>query len=145
MLRTILVTAALAVGATAVLAQGDPIAQRRETMKSVGAATRTGTQMTKGEIPFDAAKAKEILQTYAAAADRMHNYFPETSKTGGETTAAPTIWQNQADFRKRFDDWAADIQRASAQTNDLESFRAAFGNVTKACGGCHETYRIKKS
>ncbi len=145
MLRTILLTAALAVGATAVLAQGDPIAQRRETMKGVGAATRTGTQMSKGEIPFDAAKAKEILQVYAAAADRMHNYFPETSKTGGETTAAPTIWQNQADFRKRFDDWAAEIQRASAQTNDLESFRAAFGNVTKACGGCHETYRIKKS
>ena len=145
MLRTVLVTAALAIGATAVLAQGDPIAQRRETMKGVGAATRTGTQMTKGEIPFDAAKAKEVLQVYAAAADRMHNYFPETSKTGGETTAAPTIWQNQADFRKRFDDWAAEIQRASAQTNDLESFRAAFGNITKACGGCHETYRIKKS
>ena len=145
MLRTVLLTAALAVGATAVLAQGDPIAQRRETMKGVGAATRTGTQMTKGEIPFDAAKAKEVLQVYAAAADRMHNYFPETSKTGGETTAAPTIWQNQADFRKRFDDWAAEIKKASAQTNDLESFRAAFGNVTRACGGCHETYRIKKS
>ena len=145
MLRTVLLTAALAVGATAVLAQGDPIAQRRETMKGVGAATRTGTQMTKGEIPFDAAKAKEILAVYANAADKMHNYFPENSKTGGETTAAPTIWQNQADFRKRFDDWAAEIQRASAQTNDLESFRAAFGNVTKACGGCHETYRIKKS
>jgi cytochrome c556 len=145
MLRTILLTAALALGATAVVAQGDPIATRKETMKGVGAATRIGTQMSKGEIPFDAAKAKEILQTYANAADKMHNYFPETSKTGGETTAAPTIWQNQADFRKRFDDWAMDIQRASAQTNDLESFKAAFGNVTRACGGCHETYRIKKN
>jgi cytochrome c556 len=145
MLRTILVTAVLAIGATAVAAQGDPIATRKETMKGVGAATRTGTQMSKGEIPFDAAKAREIMQTYANAADKMHNYFPETSKTGGETTAAPTIWQNQADFRKRFDDWAVEIQRASAQANDLESFKTAFGNVTKACGGCHETYRIKKN
>ena len=145
MLRTILVTAAFALGATAVLAQGDPIATRKETMKGVGAATRTGTQMTKGEIPFDAAKAKEILRVYANAADKMHTYFPENSNTGGETTAAPKIWESQAEFRKRFDDWSADIKKASAQTDDLESFKTAFGTVTKACGGCHETFRIKKN
>ena len=145
MLRTILLTAAFAVGATAVLAQGDPIATRKQTMKGVGDATKIGSAMAKGEAPFDAAKAKEILQVYANAADKMHTYFPENSKTGGETTAAPTIWQNQAEFRKRFDDWAADIKKASSQTNDLDSFKAAFGNLTKACGGCHETFRIKKS
>ncbi|HEX8662433.1 MAG TPA: cytochrome c [Beijerinckiaceae bacterium] len=145
MLRTVLLTAALAVGATAVLAQGDPIATRKQTMKGVGDATKIGSAMAKGEAPFDAAKAKEILQVYANAADKMHNYFPENSKTGGETTAAPTIWQNQAEFRKRFDDWAAEIKKASAQTDNLDNFKAAFGNLTKACGGCHETFRIKKS
>ncbi|HEX8164508.1 MAG TPA: cytochrome c [Beijerinckiaceae bacterium] len=145
MLRTMLLTAALAVGATAVLAQGDPIATRKQTMKGVGDATKIGSAMAKGEAPFDAAKAKEILAVYANAADKMHNYFPENSKTGGETTAAPTIWQNQAEFRKRFDDWAAEIKKASAQTDNLDSFKAAFGNLTKACGGCHETFRIKKS
>jgi cytochrome c556 len=145
MLRTILVTAACAIGTTAVFAQADPIATRKETMKGVGAATRTGTQMTKGEIPFDAAKAKEILRVYANAADKMHTYFPENSKTGDETTAAPKIWESQAEFRKRFDDWAADIKKASAQTDDLESFKTAFSTLTKACGGCHETFRIKKN
>ena len=145
MLRTMLLTAALAVGATAVLAQGDPIATRKQTMKGVGDATKIGSAMAKGEAPFDAAKAKEILAVYANAADKMHNYFPENSKTGGETTAAPTIWQNQAEFRKRFDDWAAEIKKASAQTDNLDNFKAAFGNLTKACGGCHETFRIKKS
>jgi cytochrome c556 len=145
MLRTVLLTTALAVGATAVLAQGDPIAQRKQTMKGVGDATKIGSAMAKGEAPFDAAKAKEILAVYANAADKMHNYFPENSKTGGETTAAPTIWQNQAEFRKRFDDWAAEIKKASAQTDNLDNFKAAFGNLTKACGGCHETFRVKKS
>ena len=145
MLRTVLLTAALAVGATAVLAQGDPIAQRRQTMKGVGEATKIGSAMAKGEAPSDRAKATEVLQAYPAAADRLHTNFPENSKTGGETTAAPTIWQNQAEFRKRFDDWAAEIKAASAQTNNLDSFKAAFGNLTKACGGCHETFRIKKS
>jgi cytochrome c556 len=145
MLRTILVSAAFAIGATAVMAQGDPIATRKQTMKGVGDATKIGSAMAKGEAPFDAAKAREILQVYAAAADKMHAYFPENSKTGGETTAAPKIWESQAEFRKRFDDWAADIKTASAHTNNLDSFKTAFGTLTKACGGCHETFRIKKN
>jgi cytochrome c556 len=144
MMRLVVVSAALAVGVTAVLAQGDPIGQRRDLMKSVGAATRAGNQIVKGEAPFDLGKAKEVLQTYAKAADTMHTYFPDTSKSGGETTASPKIWESQADFRKRFDEWAADIKKASAQTTDLNSFKDAFGTVTKACGSCHETYRIKK-
>ncbi len=114
-------------------------------MKGVGDATKIGSAMAKGEAPFDAAKAKEVLQVYATAADKMHTYFPENSKTGGETTAAPKIWESQAEFRKRFDDWAVDIKAASAKTGDLDSFKAAFGTVTKACGGCHETFRVKKN
>ena len=144
MIRMMIVGAALAVGVTAVMAQADPIAQRRETMKGVGAATAAGNRMVKGEAPFDLAKAKEILQTYAKAADQMHTYFPENSKTGGETTAAPKIWESQADFRKRFDDWAADIKKAAANTKDLDSFKDAFGAVTKACDGCHESYRLPR-
>ncbi len=145
MIRTVLLTAAFAVGITAAMAQGDPIAQRRDTMKGVGAATRTGTQMSKGEVPFDLAKARDVLQTYANATDRMHTYFPDTAKTGGETTASPKIWENQADFRAKFDAWAKDIEKAKAETKDLTTFRANFETVTKACGSCHQTYRIQKS
>ena len=141
---TILAGVALGLGLTLAFAQGDPIAQRRQIMKGVGEATKIGSGMAKGEIPFDAAKAKEVLRVYADAADRMHNHFPETSKTGGETTAAPKIWEDQAGFRKRFDDWAADIKTAAAHTDSKESFTAAFQTVAKNCGGCHETYRIKK-
>ena len=91
MIRMFVVGAALALGVTAAAAQGDPIATRKQTMKGVGDATRIGNQMAKGEIPFDAAKAREIFQVYANAADRMHNYFPENSKTGGETAALPSV------------------------------------------------------
>ena len=138
-----LLAAALAVGTTAVIAQSDPIAERRQIMKNVGAGTKTGTQMVKGEIPFDLAKAQEILKVYAVAADKAHAHFPATSKTGGETTAAPAIWENEADFRKKFDDWARDIDAAAKSTKDLETFKASFGTLTKACGSCHQTYRIK--
>jgi cytochrome c556 len=144
MMRVIAFTAVLAIGATAVAAQNNPIALRKETMKGVGAATTAGNRMVKGEAPFDLGKAKEVLQTYAGAADKMHNYFPENAKTGEETRAAPKIWENQADFRKRFDDWGAEIKKASAQVKDLNSFKEAFGTVTKACDGCHESYRLPR-
>ena len=43
---------------TAVAAQSDPIAQRKELMKQQGAQTKTGAGMAKGEAPFDLAKAQ---------------------------------------------------------------------------------------
>ena len=143
MIRPVLACAVALGVATSVLAQSDPISTRRDVMKGVGAATRTGTQMSKGEAPFDLAKAQEVLKTFAAAADGYHNYFPDSSRTGGNTTAAPKIWESQAEFRARFDEWAADIKTAADQTKDLPTFRAAFGNVTKACASCHNTFRIK--
>ncbi len=145
MKRMILVGAALLAGATAVIAQSDPIAERQNLMKQVGAATRTGTQMVRGDVPFDAAKAKEILRVYATAADKGHTYFPDTSRTGGNTSASPKIWENQADFRKQFDDWADAIKKASARTDTLDEFKGAFGELTKSCNACHQTYRINKS
>jgi cytochrome c556 len=114
-------------------------------MKSNGAAERAGRQMVKGEAPFEVGKAKEILQIFAKTADTAHNYFTENAKTGEKTRAAPKIWENQADFRKRFDDWAADIKKASAQVKDLNSFKQAFETVTKACDSCHETYRLPRT
>jgi cytochrome c556 len=144
MFRTVLAVAAIAIGVTAVAAQSDPIAARKALMKEQGAQTKTGAGMAKGEAPFDLAKAQAILANYVDTSAKMPDLFPANSKAGGETTAAPKIWESQAEFRKRFDDWAADIKKASAQTKDLDSFKEAFGTVTKACGGCHETFRIKK-
>jgi cytochrome c556 len=145
MMRTILATAAVAIGATIVMAQGDPIATRKQTMKGVGDATKVGAAMAKGEAPFDAAKAREIFTTYDAAAKRMPTLFPENSKTGGETTAAPKIWEDMAGFRAGFAKFDKEANEALTATHDLDSFKAAFGTVTKNCGACHETYRIKKS
>ena len=38
-----------------------------------------------------------------------------------------------------------DAKAADAKVTDLDSFKAAFGNMGKNdCGSCHETYRVKK-
>ncbi|MGO4668634.1 cytochrome c [Bosea sp. 2YAB26] len=145
MIRTVLVAAGLVVTLSTVIAQSDPIAERRNTMKGVGAATRDGAAMAKGEAAFDATKSETIFKVYAAAAKKMPGLFPDTAKTGGESTAGPKIWEDPAGFKAGFAklDTEATVAAASS-TTDLDSFRTAFGTVTKNCAACHEVYRIKK-
>ena len=143
MIRTALVLAGLGLGLTAVMAQSNPIAERKDAMKAVGAATRDGAAIAKGEVAFDAAKAQAIFKTYADAAKKMPTLFPDSSKTGGETTAAPKIWEDQAGFKAAFVKFEADAA-AGASVANLDAFRTAFGAATKNCGTCHEVYRIKK-
>lgn len=143
MIRTALVALGLAIGVSAVVAQSNPIAERKEAMKSVGAATREGAAIAKGEAPFDAAKVQGIFKVYSDAAKKTPALFPDNSKTGGETTAAPKVWEDQAGFKTAFAKFEADAAKGAGAT-DLASFRAAFGDATKNCGSCHEVYRIKK-
>ena len=143
MIRTALVLAGLGLGLTAVMAQSNPIAERQQTMKGVGAATREGAAMAKGEAAFDAAKAQAVFKTYADAAKKVPTLFPDSSKTGGETTAASKIWEDQAGFKAAFAKFETDAA-AGATVANLDGFRSAFGGATKNCGTCHEVYRIKK-
>lgn len=143
MKRALLTLSLLALGATAVAAQ-DPIAARKEAMKSLGGQTKAGADMAKGSTPFDLAKAKAIFAAYADVATKAPGLFPDTSKTGGETEAAPKIWESKADFDAKFAKFAADAKAAGESVKDLDTFRVAFGGVVKNCGGCHEVYRIKK-
>ncbi|MGO4403907.1 cytochrome c [Bosea sp. RAF48] len=143
MIRTAFVLAGLGLGITAVLAQSNPIAERQQAMKALGAATREGAAMAKGEAPFDATKAQAVFKTYADTAKKVPALFPDSSKTGGETTASPKIWEDQAGFKAAFVKFESDAA-AGANVASLDGFRTAFGAATKNCGACHEAYRIKK-
>jgi cytochrome c556 len=143
MIRTALVAACLGLGVTVVLAQPDPIAERRSTMKAVGGATRDGAAIAKGEVAFDAAKAQAIFKTYVDAAAKMPTLYPETSRTGGDTRASPRIWEDKAGFEAAFARFGEDA-RAGLAASDLAGFRSAFGAVTRNCGACHEAYRARR-
>ena len=112
MIRTVLAVAAVALGATVVVAQQDPIAARKALMKANGEQARAGTAMVKGEQPFDLAKAKAIFTTYQDAAAKMPNLFPDNSKTGGDTAASPKIWENKADVTAKFSKLGQDAKAA---------------------------------
>ena len=112
MFRTMLAVTAIAVGITAVAAQSDPIAARKQHMKDVGAQTKTGGGMAKGEVPYDQAKAQGIFSAYVTAGEKLPDLFPETSKTGGDTAALPAIWASMADFRAKAAKFVEDSKAA---------------------------------
>ncbi len=128
MLRTVIAVAAIAVGVTVVAAQSDPIAARKALMKNMGAATKTGGGMAKGEVPYDQAKAQEIFATYIDVSAKMPALFPDNSKTGGETTASPKIWEDKAGFQKAFDE---DVERRQGGAIVREGPRQLQGRVRR--------------
>jgi cytochrome c556 len=144
MIRAAVVSLSLALAATAVMAQSAAIKERQELMKAVGGATKEPGAMLKGEAPFDLAKVQKALNTYIDASKKMPGLFPADSKTGGDTTAAPKIWEDKAGFDAGFKKLDADSTAALASIKDEASFKATFPGVLKNCGGCHETFRIKK-
>ena len=144
-IRFVLAIAALAVGVSAVVAQQDPIEARKALMKANGQQAGIGGKMAKGEEPFALDKAKKIFSTYADSAAKAPALFPDNSKTGGDTAALPEIWAKKADFDAKVDKFVADAKAADAQVKDLDSFKAAMGEVGKNCGGCHQPYRKRQS
>jgi cytochrome c556 len=145
MIRAVIASLSLAVAATAVLASPDAIKQRQDIMKGVGDATKAPGAMLKGEAPFELAKVKTALNTYIDASKKMPGLFPPDSKTGNDTTAAPKIWEDKAGFDGNFKKLGDDSAAALTSIKDEASFKGTFPTVLKNCGGCHETYRIKKS
>lgn len=144
MLRLAFAAALAACSATVVLAQSDVIAQRRDLMKANGGATKDPAAMLKGETAFDLAKVQASLAKYQEIAAKMPTLYPDNSKTGGDTTASPKIWDDAAGFKAAFEKFSNDAKAASTAIKDEASFKANFPNVLKNCGSCHETFRVKK-
>jgi cytochrome c556 len=144
MLRTVFVISALAIAVSAAAAQ-DPIAARKALMKTNGQQAQLGAKFMKGEEPFDLAKAQAIFAAYQDSAAKAPALFPDSSKTGGNTEALPTIWQKKDDFNAKLAKLGEDAKSAAATVKDEASFKTVFPQVQKNCGGCHELYRAKKS
>ena len=143
-MRRLIVTGLfLAIGAGAVLADGDSIKERRALMKADGQATKIVVGMLKG-APFDLAAVQAALKTYGDAAAKEPALFPDDSKTG-DTNALPAIWDNKADFNARYAKFGEDAAAALVGITDEASFKAQMPGVLKNCGGCHELYKAKQS
>ena len=145
--KLIVVFAVLLLGVTAATAQSCPdfIQKRQTLMKKSGEEAKIGTAMIKGEQPFDAAKVQQIYAAFAEDAKEMPSLFPDCSKSGAKTTAAPAIWEKMDDFKAAIAKFATDIKAAQDNTKDLDALKANFQTIGKNCSNCHQTFRVRSS
>ena len=153
MIRTVLAIA-IALGVTAAIAQEDPIKARKALMKTNGQQAKILGDMAKGDTPYDQAAVTKALEAFQNAAAKMPALFPASSKPGDTSadsdpfSASPKIWDddNMADLKARFVKFGDDAKAADGSVKDLDSFKAALGDIGKSdCGACHQLYRFKKS
>ena len=127
-------------------AQADEAAikYRQSVMKALGGHMGALASLVKGQID-----AKSHLPGHANAVAAMgaltKDIFPKGSDAGAETTALPVIWEKPDEFAKA----VTAFETASAKFagvaggGDMTAIAAAFGELGKSCGGCHQTYRKK--
>jgi cytochrome c556 len=141
MLRVVCAVAALAIGATVVLAQNAAVIdQRKQAMKAFGGAAKGPGAMNKGDAPFELPKVQASLKTIQESAIKAKDLFPDDSKTG-ETDTLPAAFEKKADLLAKFDKIAADAKTAEGAIKDEASFKAEWPKVVSNCGGCHKEYR----
>ena len=145
MIRILGAIAAVALGATAVMAQNlAPIKERQEIMKKTNDDTKVLTAMAKGEAPFDAAKAQALLSGIEERTKKAATLFPDDSKTGEKTRASAKVWENRADFDAKLADMIKVADNARAKATSEASFKEIHPGVVKACDNCHADYRIRR-
>ncbi|WP_231712390.1 c-type cytochrome [Vineibacter terrae] len=124
------------------LAQGDPIAARKDNRKQAGAQMKAIKGIIDAKGPASgvvqaAAKLKELQLAFPAL-------FPAGSDKG-ETKALPVVWSDKAGFAaaNKAQDTALDALTAAAGSGDMAKIGEAFGNAAKTCGACHDKFRAK--
>jgi cytochrome c556 len=147
MIRTALVVGALLLGVTAVVAQQDLVKQNQDTMKANGKNLGAMVAMVKGEKPYDQATVTAGLAQLEETARKLPTMFPDSIKglkpDGGKYEMSPKIWEDKAGFNGKIEEFAKAVAEAKSKITDLDTLKVSAPAMGKACGNCHETFRIK--
>lgn len=103
--------------------------------------------MMRNQVPFDAAVAEKAGARIATLGGIAPDLFQNDTRkfTSIKTTALDGIWNSLPDFKTKADDLvkAANELSAAAKSGDKAATLKAAGAVGKACGSCHDSYRVK--
>jgi cytochrome c556 len=141
MIRHLLAMAVVAWAVTAVMAQSDPLSQRKALMKGNGEQLGALNKMAKGEQPFDGTKVDAAFAKFGEAAQKAPSLFPEPPKASEDTRALPKIWETKSDFEAKFADFHKVVGDNKDKVKSVDELKVAVSAIGKACGNCHEPYR----
>jgi cytochrome c556 len=132
-------------GAGAVIAQSDPIGARKALMKENNEHAKLAVQMMRDQAPYDPAKVDAAFVQWAETAQKLPGLFPDNSKSGQDTRAAPKIWMTKADFDAKAGEFAKAVaENREKAKSSVDGLRAAIPAVGNACDNCHKDYRLSR-
>ena len=120
----------------------DAIKYRKAAMTVMAAHFGRVAAMANGKAPFDAKAAADNAEIASAMSKLpFAGFIDGTDK--GETKAKPEIWTEMDKFRAGANKMQDEMVKlsAAAKGGNLDSIKAAAGEVGKACKGCHDNYR----
>lgn len=142
MKRVLIVAAATLMGIGLVAAQQGP-----GIMKSNGKALGTVLSATaKGDKPYSQADIDAAIAVLADGAAKLPTLYPVSLKgaaPSGDYAPSPKVWDDAAGFNAQITAFSAAVANAKATVKDVDTLKAALPGIAKACGACHETYRVK--
>ena len=148
MIRTVLIAGTLLLGVSAVMAQADLVKQAQTQMKGNGKNAGALAAMVKGEKPYDQATVDAAIAQFNDTAAKLPTLFPESIKGkafDGDYSPTSKIWDDKAGFAEHIASFAKVVGDAKGKIKDLDALKAELPIIGKQCGGCHETYRVKKT
>ena len=148
MMRTIVIVGTLLLGVGAVTAQQDALKHAQTFMKGNGKNAGALGAMVKGEKPYDQAAVNTALAQFEDTAKNLPTLFPDSLKEAkweGDYSPSPKIWEDKAGFSEHITSFGKTVADAKGKITDLDSLKATLAVIGKQCGGCHETFRVKKS
>jgi len=147
MLRTVVIAGALLIGVGAVMAQ-DAVKDAQAVMKANGKNAGALAGMVKGEKPYDQAAVDAAFAQFTDTAKKLPTLFPASMKgmkLEGDYDASPKVWDDKAGFDEHIASFAKAVGDAKGKIKDADTLKAQLGLIGKQCGGCHETFRVKKT
>jgi len=148
MKRIVVIAGALLIGAGAVVAQTDQVKDTQAMMKGNGKNAGALSAIIKGEKPYDQAAVDAAMAQFADTAKKLPTLFPEGIKGkpfDGDYSPTEKVWTDKAGFAEHIASFAKVVDEYKGKINDLDTLKATLPIIGKQCGGCHETYRVKKT
>ena len=148
MMRAVVAVGVLMLGVTAVIAQQDQLKETQTIMKGNGKNAGALAAIVKGEKPYDQATVDAALAQFDDTAKKLPKLFPASLKGKafeGDYGTSDKIWDDKAGFDAHIASFAKAVSDAKGKIKNADTLKAELGLIGKQCGGCHETYRIKKT
>jgi cytochrome c556 len=150
-MKKIAIAAALAVAATALLAQAqqikpeDHLKYRKAAYQVMNLHFGSLAAMAQDKKPYNKEEAIRDADFVALLATEPRLHFTEGTEELPGTKVKPELWKNRADFDQKMDKMVNETAKLPqvARNGDLAALKKAVADTGGACKACHDEYRQK--